>query len=74
MHVCTNRPKVTSAALADGAEIGLNLSCDCQETMSRYFGCEVAKVAKFEAEQGTLEPGKPPRLADSDTAIVLRPA
>lgn len=73
MLVCINRSNATYATVAEGADIGLNLLSETQEAVSRHCGGGAAQDAKFEVGNWLLEPGKPPRLADSCAAMVLRP-
>ncbi len=72
MLLCINRANATYAAVAAGAEIGLNLLADSHEEVSRRCGGSVAADARFAVGDWLLEPGKPPRLADSCAAMVLR--
>lgn len=73
MLVCIGRANATFAAVAEGADIGLNLLADSQEEVSRRCGGAAAQGAKFEAGNWLLEEGRPPRLADSCAAMVMRP-
>ena len=73
MLVCVNRGNATYAAIARGADIGLNLLADSQEEVSRRCGGGASHDAKFGVGEWLIEPGKPPRLADSCAAMVLHP-
>lgn len=73
MLVCVNRNNATFSVIADGADICLNLLADSHEELSRRCGGGAAQNAKFEVGDWLLEEGKPPRLADSCAAMVLRP-
>lgn len=73
MLVCINRNNATLAAIRDGADFGLNLLADSQEEVSRRCGGGAPQDAKFDVGDWLVEAGKPPRLADSCAAMVLRP-
>lgn len=73
MLVCINRGNATYAAIASGADIGLNFLADNHEEVSRRCGGGVNQEARFEVGEWLIEPAKPPRLADSCAALVLRP-
>lgn len=72
MLLCINRSNATYAAIAAGAEIGLNLLAESQEEVSRRCGGGAVADARFEVGDWLLEPGKPPRLADGCATMVLR--
>ena len=72
MLVCINRSNATYAAIAAGADFGLNLLAENQEQVSRHCGGGALNEARFEVGDWLMEAGKPPRLADSCAAMVLR--
>lgn len=73
MLVCINRNNATFAAVRDGTAFGLCLLADDQEEVSRRCGGGASQEAKFEVGDWLVEEGKPPRLADSCAALVLKP-
>ena len=73
MLVCINRANATFTAVANGGDIGLNLLSEDQESVSRTCGGAAAQDAKFDEGRWLFQAGKPPLLADSCAAMVLRP-
>ena len=73
MLVCVNRANSTWQAISLGADIGINLLSESQAEVCRHCGGGALGAAKFEIGEWLLEPGRPPRLADSCAAMVLRP-
>lgn len=73
MLICIDRNNATYAAVAGGAQIGLNLLADSQEEISNRCGGGVPQDSKFDVGDWLIEDGMPPRLADSVAAMVLDP-
>lgn len=73
MLVCVNRANATWKAIALGADIGINLLSESQAEVCRHCGGGATADTKFDVGEWLLEPGRPPRLADSCAAMVLRP-
>lgn len=73
MLVCINRTNATHAAVADGADLCLNLLAEDQREISRRCGGGVVPEERFDVGDWTFEPGRPPRLADACASIMLRP-
>ena len=73
MLVCINQANSTWQAISLGADIGINLLSESQVEVCRHCSSNARGEAKFAVGDWLLEPGRPPRLADSCTTIVLRP-
>lgn len=73
MLVCVNRNNTTYQAIAEGADIGLNLLSEQQAEISQATGGAKTTAGKFAVGNWVHADGKPPRLADCLAAMVLRP-
>lgn len=72
MLVCINRNNATYGAISEGAKLGLCLLADNQQEVSQRCGGGASQGDKFEVGDWLIEPGKPPQLANSCAAMVMK--
>lgn len=73
MLLCINRSNATRGAVAQGADICLNLLAEDQGEISRRCGGGVPADQRFLLGDWQHEEGRPPRLADACAAIFMTP-